>query len=283
MLPFRGKVMKKVIILLLLSISLLSAKEKLRVVSLGVSVTSHLFLLESGHTLVGHTSYCKVKNDGVKREVVGSIIKTNVEKVVSLRPDIVFAIGLTPPKTRKELQKMGIKVIVLNFPKSYTMLLENFMTVAKAVGKEEKGHMISQQGLSAMEKIKKKTAHLSRKKIFLQISTKPIFTVVKNSLINEGILISGGQNIFEPEKNGQVSREAVVAKNPEALVIASMGGESKSEKKKWETFSYLSATKNKQIFVIDSEKICSPNPLVFVSAVKELAQFLHPELSFEDE
>lgn len=85
-----------------------------RIVTLAPSFTQSIYYLGAQDNLVGCTSYCDVAKDDNK-EIVASAIKANIEKIISLKPDLVLASGLTNPKDTELLRKMGIKVEVLLF------------------------------------------------------------------------------------------------------------------------------------------------------------------------
>ena len=64
-----------------------------------------------------------------------------------------------------------------------------------------------------------------KKRVFLQFGMRPLFTTSKASIQNEIVAACGGENIFadSPVPWPQVSREQVLARHPEAVVVT--GGE----------------------------------------------------------
>ncbi|MGB9677438.1 MAG: cobalamide ABC transporter substrate-binding protein, partial [Candidatus Ratteibacteria bacterium] len=64
--------------------------------------------------------------------------------------------------------------------------------------------------------------------------------------------------------------EEIIKLNPDIIIITSMGIDTEEEKKNWGKYRMINAVKNGKIFVIDSDKICSPTPLSFVEIVKEI-------------
>jgi iron complex transport system substrate-binding protein len=53
-----------------------------------------------------------------------------------------------------------------------------------------------------------------------------------------------------------------------------MGGFGVQEKKVWETYKSMNATKNRRIFLIDSETSCSPTPDNFARAFADVVSFV---------
>jgi iron complex transport system substrate-binding protein len=113
-----------------------------------------------------------------------------------------------------------------------------------------------------------------RHKIFFQIGANPIFTVLENTFMNDYILFCKGENIANGMKHGTMTRESVIRKNPDIIIIATMGGFGKEEQSIWKSFDVLNAAKNNKVFLIDSEIACSPTPVNFAKAFAEIYQFV---------
>ncbi|NJO91967.1 MAG: ABC transporter substrate-binding protein, partial [Chloroflexia bacterium] len=62
------------------------------------SITKNIYLLEAQDKLVGCTSYCITKKED-NIPVIGSAVKVNIEKLYSLKPDLVITAGLTSHET----------------------------------------------------------------------------------------------------------------------------------------------------------------------------------------
>jgi len=62
-----------------------------RIVSLAPSNTEILYALGLGDKLVGDTQYCDYPADALNKEKVGGYSDIDVEKVISLQPDLILA------------------------------------------------------------------------------------------------------------------------------------------------------------------------------------------------
>ena len=67
----------------------------------------------------------------------------------------------------------------------------------------------------------------SKKRIFLQFGSQPLFTTGKGSIQNQVLEICGGENIFAASRVPwpQVSREQVLARQPQAIVVVGNASE----------------------------------------------------------
>lgn len=244
-------------------------KDLKRVVSLTPSITENIYLIGAKDKLVGCTSYCTTAvNNGV--EQVGSAVNVNVEKLFLLQPDIVFTMKLTKPQDVAAMKKLGIQVEVMETPKNFEEICAQTIRIAALLGHEQEAQKVIAETKDRVKEIRKKTESLKGSKIFFQIGANPIFTVLENTFMDDYITYCNGQNIAAGMTKGTITRESVLVKNPDVVVIATMGGFGKEEQKIWNSYSEMSAVKNKKVFLIDSETSCSPTPINFISALEDM-------------
>lgn len=257
--------------LLFLSVLILSVQSAFsqRIVSLASSLTKNLIYLEADSLLVGRTSYCKVEHDV---PVVASAVKVNVEKVFSLKPDLVLATPLTDAETISLLRKMGLEVKVYPSPKSYDEICSQFLELAKLIGKEDVGKKVLAISTARVERLR--ATKPNHQRVFIELGANPLFAVLANTFMDDYITFAGASNIAQGLKSGLISRELVLAKNPDAIFIVTMGVVAEEEKKHWQKYKQLSATKKGKIFIIDSDKACTPTPVTFVQTLETIVEAL---------
>jgi len=248
-----------------------------RIISLGPAITEELYLLGVENRIVGVSTYCHRPQDARDREKVGTVIKADLEKIMSLKPDLVVATSLMDAEQVEKLQNLGLKVIRFPPVKNFDQICEQFLELGRLVGGEKEAEEIIQQVKLKVDVIEKKVENLPEKRVFVQIGAKPLFTVTKDSFINDFIKLAGGTNIVQDSTTGLYSREKVLEENPDCIIIVTMGIVGEEERKTWQKFKTLNAVKNNRIYIIDSYKLCSPTPVSFVEVLEEIIQILHPE------
>ncbi|MFC2140404.1 ABC transporter substrate-binding protein [Candidatus Auribacterota bacterium] len=248
-----------------------------RIISLGPGITENLYLLEIEEYIIANTLYCKESPKKQKIEKIGTVTNFDLEKVVSLKPDLVLAIGLSNSRQIAKLKRLGVNTARFYYPKSFFNMCTNLLEIGKLVGKKKKAQGIIKKAQSQVEIIRKKTSHLKKPTIFVQIGKKPLFTVNKESFINDFIEFAGGINIAKEEKFGLYSRENVLKINPDIIIISTMGLIGEEEKKLWEKYKSLKAVRNKRIYIFDEYKLCSPTVAIFPQVLQEIARLFYPE------
>jgi len=248
--------------------------ENLRIVSLAPAITEDIFLLGKGDNIVGNTIYCNRPKEAKYKEKVGTVIDVNVEKIYSLKPDIVFATNLTNPKDVKKLKELGTRVEIFTYPKNFNQLCEQFLKISEIIGEKKKGEEIIKNVKEEIEKIKEKIKNGRKVKVLVQIGTKPLWVAGEDTFIGDLVKLAGGENVIKGE-GGKYSIEEIIKKNPEVIIITSMGIDTEEEKRVWQKYKMIDAVKNRKIFVIDSNRICSPTPLTFLEVANELYKIFH--------
>ncbi len=205
-------------------------------------------------------------------------METDLEKIVTLKPDLVIATTLTNPKTIKRLRSLDIKVVIFDEVKNFNQLCEQFLKLAQIVNREQIGREIISRTEEKMANLQEKVKELSKPKVIVQIGANPLWVATRNSMINDFIELAGGENVGPPGENGLISREYVLKKNPDVIIIIEMGILAENEKEIWSKFRTINAVSKGRIRIIDSYGICSPTPLSFVDTLEEIFKLLHPEI-----
>lgn len=250
------------------------AREAKRIVSLVPWMTKSLYLMGEQNRLVGSSSYCPVEASD-KIPVVASAVSVNIEKTLLLKPDLVFASSLINPETINNLKKLSLRVEYMPYPKSFEEICTDFIRIGELVGQGAKAQTIVTRQKERLAKLKASIPHGKRPKIFIQIGAKPLFCAVPNTFIDDFIRFSGGTNIASELKNGHVTREYVLKKDPEVIFIVTMGIVAEEERETWLDYSTLSAGKSKRVFILDADKTCSPTPVLFVDALEEMMRLIY--------
>lgn len=250
------------------------AQKEQRIVSLAPSLTKNIVLLNKDVNLVGRTSFCKVPGED-DVPVVASAVDVNLEKVYSLKPDLVLVSSLTHPETIEHLKKLDIKVKSFPYPESYEDLCDQFIEIGTLMNKEEHARQIVTRAKQRLDSLTQSIPQVPSPDIFMEIGANPLYAAIPNTFMHDYIVYTNGKNIAHDFTKGSITRETVLVRDPDVIFIVTMGVVGEEEKKTWSGYPNLSATQNDQIHIINADKSCSPTPVTFVEVVDEMIQLMY--------
>lgn len=279
---FRNRILIVPAVILLFSAPLLFIRDhpaatppegSTRVVSLSPSITREIVDLGAGGILDGvvNPEYAGLQG----AESVGSYLNPDLEKVIRLRPDIVFISeeDIYIQKTAL-LRDFGLTVVAVGKNPDFDSMCSNYIFLAGLIGKES----------AALEKIrvyKERVAATGasvsgrRPRIVFLVSAKPLVSVSAGSHISSIIRDAGADNIFGNAGSPYplLSLEALVASQPDAVIVMSTGDDEY-------LYSMLSGFKRvrfsaeKNIFIAGDEHIPYYTPADYTASVERIASIL---------
>ncbi|MDX9963148.1 helical backbone metal receptor [Desulfobacter postgatei] len=257
-----------------------------RVISLSPFITETIYLLGAQDQLLADTSYCTVPPEAAQKEKIGSVTQMNVEKIISLQPDLVISSPLSKEKQLRILRSQGLRLMQIPNPKTFDQMCAITLKIAEALGKTAEAKTLIKQASDDVDKIRREVAGLIPRRVFIQIGLKPLHTVNKDLFINEYLILANAVNITANQPSGVYSREEVIKQDPDVILVATMGSNKKAailEKKRWMAFPSLTSAKNNEIHVLDPEVICHPTPVSFASGLKQVSALIHPAINSAQE
>lgn len=255
-----------------------------RIVSLAPSNTEILFALALGDKIVGVTEYCNYPQSAKTKPKVGGFSTIDIEKVVSLGPDLVLATKIHAKTVIPALEELGLTVVALT-PIYLNNVLNSIILVGKITGQNKQASGLVNNLRTRIEAVVDRTQTLTpsqRPRVLYLTWHDPLKTAGIGTLANDVINKAGGQNIaYDIIGDKAIDLETVVSRDPQ-VIIASVGmgsGEDlpwqyvKSEPRLKTTQALL----NNRIYKIDGDLIHRPGPRI-VEALEQMARFIHPEL-----
>jgi iron complex transport system substrate-binding protein len=273
--------MTRILLLIFLYLaSYCSGLDALRIVSLAPYLTEELVVLNSQDQLVGITTVGKKLLNLKGIETVGDTLNVNIEKILTLKPDLILATPMNKPTTIQKLKELGFKVKMFGMGKDFKDCCQIFRQIGILVGKEEMAKRIINKVKVELLEIEEKLKVFSKPTVFLVIDYKPLITAGGDCYLDEIIKYAGGGNIADRWGRGffRINLETIIKADPDFIIsIAEEGSEDVLSQ-----FSNLTAVKENRIYHLDPDPFSRPNPVNFLNAVKLLIEVLHPEFKNEN-
>lgn len=252
-------------------------KEVKRIVSVAPTVTEIIYSLGKGSELVGRTDYCDYPSEVKNVESVGNLTDPNIEKIIELKPDIVF-VSMVKEDIVKKLEDLGIKVFAVydadNLDDAYTSI----NTIGKLINAEEKAQELVGTMKNKIEDINEKVKGEKAPSVYyvVDFGKGGDYTATGDTFIGKLIDMAGGDNIAKGTARWKYSLEKLIENDPEYIILPKNYG-MKNEFIKTDGYKELSAVKNNKVIEIDDNLLSRQGPRL-AEGVEELAKILHPDL-----
>ena len=251
-----------------------------RIVSLSPSNTEMVYALGLEDRLIGVTTYCNYPPAAKEKPQVSGYSIVDVEKVVSLRPDLILASGIHKTEVIPALEKSGISVLGIMAP-SLDKLLADLNLIGTVTGQQAEADKLNKSLNQRIKAVETKMVGAAKPRVFFVTWHDPLWTVGRGSMIDDLIVKAGGVNIASDlEANQTIDLETVIQRNPEMIVVlSSMGDQAVSYNflKNEPRFQATDALKNHRVYQVDSDIFGRTTPRI-VDGLEQMAKLIHPEL-----
>lgn len=190
-----------------------------RVISLSPANTELAFA--AGITPVAVSARSDYPPEASRLEQVASWQGLNLERIVALKPDVILAWrGGNPARQVDQLAALGTKVLWID-ANSIADIEKALRQLAPYSPTPDRAYQAADSLAQTFADLRVRYKTNRPKSVFLQFSQQPLFTTGQGSVQNEILEACGGRNIFadSPVPWPQVSREQVLTRRPEAILI----------------------------------------------------------------
>ena len=255
-----------------------------RVISLAPGITEIIFALNRESLLKGVTRHCDFPAEAKLLPRVGSYVELDLEKIISLNPDLCIAIKDGNPKSVIDrLESFGIPVYAVD-PRNLESVMESILAIGGLLGADKRADILVKNMRSRIRHVTELVAATSHKpRVFFQIGAVPVVSVGTRTYIHDLIMLAGGINVTAGDTPyPRFGREQLIALSPEVVIITSMERRDVFEQvlAEWNKWPQIPAVHNKRIYNANSDLFDRPSPRL-VDGLEVLVELIHPEL-FED-
>lgn len=255
------------------------AAEPQRIVSLTPAATETLFAIGAGDRVVAKVEdITPFPPEADALPVVATFQGVDVEKIVSLRADLVIAggLGFTPPASVTQLRSLGIPVIVL-YAESVADALAGIEAIGAATGHAEEASSLTAAMQAEFDRLAALTQGLPKPLTFYEIdATSDIYTVPAGSLYEELLRMAGADPITT-DASYQISLEKLITANPAVILLGDGGYTTPADVVARPNWSAIKAVVDKAIYPVNDTLITRPGPRL-VDGLRALINTLHPEV-----
>ncbi|MGM0436905.1 MAG: ABC transporter substrate-binding protein [Bacillota bacterium] len=256
-----------------------------KIISLAPSMTEMLYSLGLGDRVVGVSSYADYPEEATQNQKIGSVTDPNVEKIVSLKPDLVLAASVNKMEYVEKLKSVGITVAGFN-PTTIEETINTMNKVGILTGEEYLAKELTKKMNNQLKEIEKLVAEKlkenDRPDVFYEIWHDPLTTAGEGTFIDDLIQTAGGRNLGALAEGSwpQFDMETMLVENPEVYISSHHSDAhtfTKEGLKERPNYSALNAVKNDRIYFIEQNIVTRPSPRIILG-LKDLVKSIWPDL-----
>jgi len=207
--------------------------------------------------LVGVSQYSNYPPSVSDLPKIGSYVKLDLEKIVSLKPDLVLATARGNPKAAVDrLRQLGLSVFVI-FPKGIEGAAGSIANIGNVCGKPQEGASLKAK-FEQESKRHKKAKSDSSPRVLMLLNPEPPIACSPDTLGGRLIEWVGGNNIIEDSKirYPTISLEWILEQDPDYIFLMQMGAQQgRDVADYWKKFPDLKAVKNGRVFRLDPDLV----------------------------
>jgi iron complex transport system substrate-binding protein len=245
-----------------------------RIVTLAPFLTELVYAAGAGDKLAAVSAWSDFPREAKKKPVIGDASAIDMERLVSLKPDLIIAwkSGGHPADTER-LSRYGMQVFAVEAAR-----IADIPRLLRAIGQLAGTQATAEQAASGFEQrlqtLRQRYAANPPQKVFFEIWHSPLITVSGKHFISEAMRICGGQNIFADVNalTPTVGLESIYAANPQ-VIISSTSARDQDAMAPWRAHPKLQAVNSKKVFALDPDLIQRQTPRL-LDGVEQLCAML---------
>ena len=252
------------------------------------AITEMLYALDLHDRIVGVTTNCNYPPAALRKPKVGGFF-LNLEKVISLKPDLVIMDKEAQDKEIKKFKHYKLNVYVVN-PRSVKSVMETILELGKKTGKKDRAELVVRRMEKRIEKVQARVKNfrpnlmevltlwnpgVAKRKALVIVGMDPLVVAGGSNFINDILSYAGVENVAGRAWTAypQYSFEKLVSENPQYIIIPSnLISRAKIENdQRWQS---LEAVRTGRMLFINVDILSRPGPRV-VDAIEQIADFIY--------
>jgi iron complex transport system substrate-binding protein len=232
-----------------------------RIVTLAPHLAELVYAAGAGDRLVGTVHWTDYPPAAAALPRIGDAFRLDLEALAVLSPDLILAWrGGNPDHMLEQLVQHGYRVVALA-PERLDDIGTQLEEIGRLAGTLNAAREAADRYRSGLEDLRRAHAGKSPLRVFYQVSWRPLYTVGGRQLISEVIELCGGRNIFDDlgELAPAIGMEAVIARDPEVIVTASVQAQDLGEWRRWPS---IAAVARGHLYTVDGDLVVRAAPRI---------------------
>jgi len=254
-----------------------------RIVSLIPAVTEMLFALGAGDRVAAVSNFDKFPPEVEKIPRVGALLDPNLERILSLKPDLVVVYH-SQEDFRRQLDRAKIPTYIYTHA-GLADVTATIRSVADRVGRGDKGRELATRIESQLGEIRRRAAGRPRPRTLIvfgreNYALRGIYASGGRGFIHDMVTLAGGDNVFADVQREavQATSELILSRRPEVILELRADPLTPEEESKelavWGQLASVPAVRNRRVHLVVDARTVIPGPRV-AEGVETIFSRLH--------
>jgi iron complex transport system substrate-binding protein len=241
----------------------------------------------AGDKLAGVSNYDRFPAEVARLPKVGGLLDPDVERIISLKPDLVIAYD-TQTDLKRQLERAHVPIfpyVHRGLPDITATLRALGARVGAKAGADAAAARIEQQ----LDAIARRVAGRPRPKTLLvfgreQGTLRHVMASGGYGFLHDVLEVAGGTDALTDlhKQSVDMSTEMILVRAPEVILELHYGEGVKqelfdSERLVWNALASVPAVRTRRVYLLDGQEFVVPGPRI-VLAAERFARTLHPEV-----
>ncbi|TDM06416.1 MAG: cobalamin-binding protein [Ideonella sp. MAG2] len=244
------------------------ARPAQRIISFAPHATELIFAAGGGAQLVGTMRYSDYPEAAKAVPIVGDAHGLDLERIASLQPDLL----VIWPQGNSAAQLERLRALKLPMfhsePHSLAQIGDSLRRLGVLMGTSNIASKAAQAYETELQALRARYSQRPPVSVFYQIWHQPLLTVNDQHVIGDVLRLCGGRNVFgkQPVLVPQVSVEAVLAAQPQALATSTGEGKLDEALAPWRSFKHFAPLAKQAVIAVHGDYISRHTPRILVGA-----------------
>jgi iron complex transport system substrate-binding protein len=268
----------------ILTLSIGAQQSPKRIVSLVPSATEMLFAMGAGDRVAAVSSYDRFPPEVERLPRVGALVDPDLERILSLRPDLVIAYG-SQVDLLAQLKRADVPVYVYRHG-SLADVTGGMRDLGVRLGMAAEGARAAAEVERGLADVRASVSGRSRPRTLLVIGREPqslrgLSVSGGFGFLHDLLDLAGGENVFGDVKRESmmVATETILAKQPEVILELHYSDRAApdaevQERAAWKLLPGVPAVKRGRVHLLYGGELVVPGPRV-VQTARAFANALH--------
>lgn len=244
-------------------------KRALRVISMAPHATELLYAAGGAERVVGAVEYSDYPEAAKKLPRVGSYRMIDIERIVSLKPDLIVVWhNGNSERQIEQLRSLGVPLFQSE-PKKLEDIPASVTTLGKLMGTGTVADVMAADLRKQLSTLKTMYSGRPTVRTFYQLGSEPLYTLHGAHIVSDAMRLCGGENVFAAMKTIApiVGIEAVLQENPEAI-IGTGDEQSEGGVAMWKAYPAMTAARRNNLFRVDGILVNRSGPRMIAGAAQ---------------